>query len=94
MKRSIQWCRISIYCTSALFVIALTGCGGPNLIDRARDPWAYGCCGLILLILDIIAVVEVINSPWSTGRKTLWVLLILFFPILGLILYYLLAREY
>lgn len=93
MKPTPRWYRIPYYFASLFIVLSLTGCGGPNLIDRARDPWAYGCCGLIVLILDVIAVVEVINSPWETTRKTLWILLILFFPILGLILYYLLARE-
>lgn len=88
-----QLYRLPYYGACAFLAIFLTGCGGPNLIDRARDPWAYGCCGAILLILDIIAIVEVINSPWETGRKVLWVLLILFFPLLGLIIYYIFGRE-
>jgi hypothetical protein len=62
-------------------------------VERTRDPWAYGTCGLVLLVLDIIAIVEVLNSPWETTRKTLWILLIVFFPLLGLVLYYIFARE-
>lgn len=85
--------RLVCYSFLALTTLLLSGCRGPDLIDRARDPWAYGCCGIIILVLDIIAIVEVLNSPWDTSRKVLWILLILFFPILGLILYYLFGRE-
>lgn len=74
-------------------LLVLLGCGGPNLVDRASEPFAYGFCGLVILILDVIAVVEVLNSDWSAGSKLIWILLILFAPILGLVLYYLFARE-
>lgn len=93
MRTSNLFYRLPYYWACAFLAVLLTGCGGPNLVDRARDPWAFGCCGVILLILDIIAIVEVINSPWENGRKVLWILLILFFPILGLIIYYIFGRE-
>ncbi|MFN3260269.1 MAG: PLDc N-terminal domain-containing protein [Pikeienuella sp.] len=46
-----------------------------------------GIGGLILLALNIWAIVSVIGSGASTGRKVLWVLLILVLPLLGLILW-------
>lgn len=76
-----------------LVTLLLTGCSGPNLVDRASDPFAYGFCGLVVLILDVIAVVEVLNGDRSPGGKLLWILLILLAPIVGLILYYLFGRE-
>ncbi len=76
-----------------VMTLFLTGCGGPNLLDRLYSPWGFGCCGLIVLILDIIALVEIVGSDRSTGDKVLWALLIIFFPVLGLILYYLFGRK-
>lgn len=46
-----------------------------------------GVGGLILLALNIWAIISVIGSGASTGRKVLWVLLILILPLLGLILW-------
>jgi hypothetical protein len=52
-----------------------------------------GLLSVIILVLDIIAIIDVIKSSMSTGKKILWVLLILFLPVLGLILYYLFGRK-
>jgi hypothetical protein len=43
-------------------------------------------------VLDIIAIVDVIRRPMDTAMKILWVILILWLPIIGPILYYLLGR--
>ena len=42
-----------------------------------------GIGGLIILALDIWAIVSIIGSSASTGKKVLWVLLVLILPILG-----------
>lgn len=52
-----------------------------------------GLIGLIILVLDIIAIVEVAKSKADMGKKVLWIILILVLPIVGLILYYLLGRK-
>jgi hypothetical protein len=44
-----------------------------------------GLIGLIILIADIWAIVNVIGSPASTGSKVLWVVIILLLPVIGLI---------
>lgn len=46
-----------------------------------------GLIGLIILALDIWAIINVIGSGTSTGKKVLWVLLILFLPVIGLIIW-------
>lgn len=46
-----------------------------------------GLIGLIILALDIWAIINVFKSGASTGAKVLWVLLILFLPVLGLIIW-------
>ncbi|KAG0324386.1 hypothetical protein BGZ99_001902 [Dissophora globulifera] len=52
-----------------------------------------GFFGLIILILDLIAVFEVLNSTRSISSKLLWSLLIFLFPVLGIIVYFLFARR-
>ena len=46
-----------------------------------------GLIGLIILALDIWAIINVIKSGAGTGAKVLWVLLILFLPELGLVIW-------
>lgn len=48
----------------------------------------YGITGLILLILDIWAFVNIINSARDTGSKVLWIFLVLVFPLLGFIAWF------
>jgi hypothetical protein len=47
--------------------------------------------GLVVLILDIVAIVSLLNSNADTGTKILWLLLIVLLPFLGMILYYLMG---
>lgn len=75
-----------------LSMLLLAGCG-PNLFDRVSNFWSLSCCGAVIVILDIIALVELAGSTRSTGDKVLWALLIVFFPFLGVILYYFFARR-
>ncbi len=49
--------------------------------------------GLIILVLDIVAIIDCLKSGMSVGKKVLWVVLILLLPIVGLVLYYLLGRK-
>lgn len=46
-----------------------------------------GLVGLIILALDIWAIINVLKSNAGTGMKILWVLLIIFLPVLGLIIW-------
>ncbi|CAF4306287.1 unnamed protein product, partial [Rotaria sp. Silwood2] len=52
-----------------------------------------GIGGLIILILDIIAIVDVLRSSRDVVGKLLWILLIVFFPIGGLIIWLLCGRK-
>jgi hypothetical protein len=44
-----------------------------------------GFGGFILLALDIWAIVSTVGSREGTGKKVIWVLVILFLPLLGFI---------
>lgn len=46
-----------------------------------------GLGSLIVLALDIWAIVSIVGSSASTGKKVLWVLLVLILPILGFIIW-------
>ena len=49
--------------------------------------------GLVVLILDIIAIVDCLKGDAPTGKKLLWILLIVILPVLGMILYFLLGKK-
>ena len=42
-----------------------------------------GIGGFILLALDIWALISVIGSSETTGKKVIWILVILFLPLIG-----------
>ena len=46
-----------------------------------------GLIGLIILALEIWAIINVLKSGAETGMKILWVLLIIFLPVLGLVIW-------
>jgi hypothetical protein len=52
-----------------------------------------GILGLIVLILDIIAIVDCVKSTLESGKKILWIVLIVLLPIIGLILYFLVGKK-
>ena len=43
---------------------------------------------LLILIADIWAIINIIQSNESAGSKALWVVLVLVLPILGLVIWY------
>lgn len=49
--------------------------------------------GLIILVLDIWAIINIVKSSTDTAKKVLWVLLILFLPVIGLVIWALLGPR-
>ncbi len=52
-----------------------------------------GLLGLIILVLDIIAIVQIVKSSKTTGNKILWLLLVILLPVIGLVLYFLIGNK-
>ncbi len=52
-----------------------------------------GLLGLIILFLDIYAISKVVQSSASAGVKALWIVIILFLPVLGLIIWLLFGPK-
>ncbi|MBB1520962.1 PLDc_N domain-containing protein [Aquipseudomonas campi] len=46
-----------------------------------------GLLSLVILVLDIWAIINVVKSNAETTMKVVWVLLIVFLPVLGLIIW-------
>ena len=53
----------------------------------------YSVLGLVILILDIIALVKLWGGSSDMGHKLLWTVLILILPVLGMILYFVLGQK-
>lgn len=77
----------------AVFATALSGCGPSNLVGGLQNPRGLGICGVIVVVLDLLALVEVWKSARTTGDKLLWTAIIVVFPFVGLAAYYFLGRK-
>ncbi len=49
----------------------------------------YGLLGFIILVLDIFAILKIMESGASTVKKLVWILIILFLPFIGLVIWWL-----
>jgi len=52
-----------------------------------------GILGLLILIAVVWAIVSVAQSSASTGKKVLWIVLILLLPVVGLVLWFFLGPR-
>jgi hypothetical protein len=52
-----------------------------------------GIFGLLILIADIWAIINIAQSGASTGSKVLWIVLVIVLPVLGLIIWLLLGPR-
>jgi hypothetical protein len=52
-----------------------------------------GLFGLILLVLDVWAIVKILQSNADTGGKVIWVVVILLLPLVGLIVWLLFGPK-
>jgi hypothetical protein len=47
-----------------------------------------GLLGLLVLIADVWALVNVMQSSADTGRKVLWIVIVLVLPVIGFLVWY------
>jgi hypothetical protein len=47
----------------------------------------YGFWGLLVLIGDVWAVINILQSTADTGKKVLWTVIVLVFPVLGFLVW-------
>lgn len=53
----------------------------------------YSLLGIIIVVLDVIALISILLGHGTVGHKLLWTVLVLIFPIIGMILYYVMGRS-
>ena len=47
-----------------------------------------GILGVLVLLADVWAILNIFQSASSTGSKALWIVLVLVLPLLGVIIWY------
>ena len=52
-----------------------------------------GIFGILILIADIWAILNIAQSGTTMGKKVLWIVLVLLLPLVGLILWFLLGPR-
>ncbi len=77
-------------CGSRMIVFSC-GVHPGGTFSREHGRMFYTITGIIILVLDIIAIVSVLQSSATPVAKLLWILLILLLPLIGMILYFLLG---
>lgn len=48
-----------------------------------------GILGVLILIADVYAILQIAQSSASNGKKALWIVLVLLLPVIGVIIWYL-----
>jgi len=47
----------------------------------------------IILVIDIVVIIDIIRSSKDTEKKILWIIAVVFLPVLGPILYYVVGKK-
>ena len=53
----------------------------------------YRLWGLVVLIADIWAIVNILQSAADTGKKVVWTVVVIVLPVLGFILWFFLGPR-
>ena len=53
----------------------------------------YGILGLIVLILDIVAIVGIIQSGLAPLMKLVWIVVVLALPVIGMALWFIIGAK-
>jgi hypothetical protein len=52
-----------------------------------------GLWGILVLIADVWAIVNILQSGADTGKKVLWTVIVIVLPVLGFILWFFLGPK-
>jgi len=52
-----------------------------------------GLYGLIVLVADVWALINIFQSSADTGKKVLWTVLVILLPVLGFVLWFFLGPK-
>jgi hypothetical protein len=48
---------------------------------------------LIVVVIDIIVIVDIVRGNKDMEKKVLWIIAVIFLPVLGPILYYVIGKK-
>ena len=48
---------------------------------------------IAILILDVIVILDILKSNKDMEKKILWIIAVIFLPLIGPVLYYLIGRK-
>jgi phosphotransferase system glucose/maltose/N-acetylglucosamine-specific IIC component len=49
--------------------------------------------GLFILIIDVIVVIDILKGNKDSEKKMLWIIAVVFLPVLGPVLYYFIGKK-
>lgn len=49
--------------------------------------------GLLILIIDVIVVIDILKGNKDSEKKMLWIIAVVFLPVLGPVLYYFIGKK-
>lgn len=49
--------------------------------------------GFIIFIIDVLVIIDIVKSNKDTEKKILWIIAVVFLPVLGPILWYFLGKR-
>jgi hypothetical protein len=49
--------------------------------------------GLIILIIDVVVILDILKGNKDMEKKVLWIIAVLFLPLLGPLLYYFIGKK-
>ena len=53
----------------------------------------YSLLGTVIAVLDVIAIISILLGSARIGHKVLWIVVVLVFPLVGMLVYYLVGRS-
>jgi hypothetical protein len=48
---------------------------------------------LLILVIDIIVIIDILKSNKDSEKKILWIIAVVFLPVLGPLLYYFVGKK-
>jgi phosphotransferase system glucose/maltose/N-acetylglucosamine-specific IIC component len=49
--------------------------------------------GLLILIIDVIVVIDILKGNKDSEKKILWIIAVIFLPVVGPVLYYFIGKR-
>ena len=48
---------------------------------------------LVIVVIDVLVIIDILKGKKDTEKKVLWIVAVVFLPVLGPLLYYFMGRK-